>query len=78
MANQCRSKGNQGNQWVNKAIRKNNIVCYACNKIGNIAKYRRTKNPSTSNGNADEKGKEKVEDNIKQHEKRWVRRSDTP
>lgn len=47
---------------LTRKFRKNNIVCYACNKIGHIAKYCCSKNPLATNENTDEKGKEKVED----------------
>lgn len=77
MANQCRSKENQGNQGYNKAIQKNNIIYYAWKKIGHIAKYCKSKNPSIAHENADEKEKAKIEDIKKQHEKIWARRWDT-
>lgn len=62
MSNQFKSKGNQGNQGYNEAIQKNNIIYYAFNKIGYIAKYCRSKNPPVANENANEKGKAKTKD----------------
>lgn len=74
MTNQCRSRENQG---YGEAIQKNNITFCACNKIGHIAKYCRNKNPPIANGNLDDKEKTKVQDIKRQHERRWVQKSET-
>lgn len=60
-----------------------NIVCYACNKSGHIAKYCRRRNVNrrglkdkNKNVKLNEKGKLKVEEIRDQMNKTWVKKND--
>lgn len=60
-----------------------NVVFYACNKFGHIAKYCRRRNMNkrglenkNKNEKPNDKGKEKVEEIKDQMKKTWVKKTD--
>lgn len=45
-----------------KVIQKNNVTSYACNKVGHIAKFCRSKDLLVGSDKPNEKGKQKAND----------------
>lgn len=61
---------------MGKLFKKTNVTCYACNKIGHIAKFCRSKTSPTNNKGPSLKGKEKIEEVKQEFSKQWIKKTD--